>query len=334
MDESATLDHNSDVGSNDITVNEDYTLTINAGDTLETDGGISVKEDGTLIVKGTIIGTNSGKELKIDKGTLIVESGGRIEWDGKLTTDSDPSTVTIDGWMEVGDIFTNKITVSGSGGMFISGTMNNDGGSLFGCTSSGDGCCGLPDCTLGTAPLPIELVSFEAELIDDRVELKWITASEINNDFFTIEKSRDGVSWEIIGTINGAGNSNNVLTYSSDDLDPYPGVSYYRLKQTDFNGDFEYFEIKSIENVTESSILIIPNPNEGADFQINFGSFQGMTNFRIMDISGRVIHEQHVNLYSPNISLNVALLEKLNAGTYLISGICGSASFNEQFIVR
>lgn len=89
--------------------------------------------------------------------------------------------------------------------------------------------------------LPIELVSFTAIQSNDYVELNWITAAEINNDFFTLERSIDGTSWEVVTYINGAGDSNQMLTYQYRDYMPYEGVSYYRLTQTDFDGQFEVF---------------------------------------------------------------------------------------------
>ena len=89
-----------------------------------------------------------------------------------------------------------------------------------------------------TSPLPIELLSFNAVLENRIVKLTWKTASETNNDFFTLEKSKDGISWESFKTVDGAGSSSSILNYEDYDQNPYSGVSYYRLKQTDFNGAF------------------------------------------------------------------------------------------------
>ncbi|NQX98097.1 MAG: hypothetical protein HRT73_09495, partial [Flavobacteriales bacterium] len=90
-------------------------------------------------------------------------------------------------------------------------------------------------------PLPITLLSFEATANEDKVDLKWSTSTEINNGFFTIERSADAKNWEEIVTTNGAGNSNQTIEYFETDYEPLEGVSYYRLKQTDFNGQYEYF---------------------------------------------------------------------------------------------
>ncbi len=107
-------------------------------------------------------------------------------------------------------------------------------------------------------PLPIELVYFDAVLESDGVHLSWETASEVNNDFFTLEKSIDGTNWDIFETVKGAGNSSSSTLYHRLDREPYYGLSYYRLKQTDFDGKFEYFGPNSIIN--EPNFVIYPNP--------------------------------------------------------------------------
>jgi hypothetical protein len=90
-------------------------------------------------------------------------------------------------------------------------------------------------------PLPIELLNFDARCDGDRVTLRWTTASEINNQYFTLEKSRDGIAYTEIATVEGAGNSTSERQYAFTDVSPYAGTSYYRLSQTDFDGHHETF---------------------------------------------------------------------------------------------
>ncbi len=90
--------------------------------------------------------------------------------------------------------------------------------------------------TDNTSPLPIELISFTGVCVNGNVGIKWATATETNNNYFTIEKSADGVEFEAAATINGAGNSSSVINYSYADTNPFNGT-YYRLRQTDFNGN-------------------------------------------------------------------------------------------------
>ncbi len=114
------------------------------------------------------------------------------------------------------------------------------------------------------SPLPIELVNFNAEPINKTVLLKWQTAAEINNDYFTIERSTNAKTWEALSDIKGAGNSSSILNYSIYDYQPYKGVSYYRLKQTDFDGNYTYSDIKSVnfKSLENSDLLIYPNPTK------------------------------------------------------------------------
>lgn len=95
-------------------------------------------------------------------------------------------------------------------------------------------------------PLPIELLDFTSSATVNGIVISWSTASEINNSYFTVERSSDLNSWEVIGTMNGAGNSNYILDYSFTDNNPLSGTSYYRLTQTDYDGQYETFRPISI----------------------------------------------------------------------------------------
>ena len=134
-------------------------------------------------------------------------------------------------------------------------------------------------------PLPIELLSFTPQIKPDRIDLLWTTGSEINNDYFTIERSLDLYGWDILGFVQGAGNSSVPLNYIFSDMQPLDGLAYYRLKQTDFDGKFEYFgpiaahydlglaglEFKVIK---QYSNWIIAVPNDG-QYQVEVYSLTG-----------------------------------------------------------
>lgn len=124
---------------------------------------------------------------------------------------------------------------------------------------------GIPSQTINCnqSVLPIELLSFSASITDNhKVKLNWQTASEINNDYFTIERSTNGFDWEEIKKIDGSGNSSSNLNYSTIDENPYKGLSFYRLKQTDFDGQFDSSIVRSVnfENIETNNIQLYPNP--------------------------------------------------------------------------
>ncbi len=112
--------------------------------------------------------------------------------------------------------------------------------------------------------LPIELLTFSADLQENEVLVKWETASQRNNDYFTIERSTDGKEFENVGEVDGAGNSNEVLSYSFTDEDPAQGLSYYRLRQTDYDGATEAFFPVAINYIVPVDEVLIdrvyPNP--------------------------------------------------------------------------
>jgi hypothetical protein len=110
-------------------------------------------------------------------------------------------------------------------------------------------------------PLPVELINFNAQLITSgEVKLDWQTASETNNKQFIIQRSIEGYEWENIKTVDGAGNSSVILDYVAFDNKPHSGLNYYRLKQIDFNGKFQYSEIKTV-NIKNEKTHIYPNPS-------------------------------------------------------------------------
>ena len=112
------------------------------------------------------------------------------------------------------------------------------------------------------SPLPIQLISFDAACNGDKVNLNWATASETNNDFFTVYKSKDAATWIELTTVASAGNSNEIKNYSFVDNDYDGNVTYYRLKQTDFNGSSTFFNSTSVDcsKTIVPSVTIYPNP--------------------------------------------------------------------------
>jgi len=109
--------------------------------------------------------------------------------------------------------------------------------------------------------LPIELVSFDASLINDKVLLNWRTSSETNNDYFEVQRANDALNWTVISEIDGAGNSVSEIKYETTDLNPLQKQSYYRLKQFDFDGGYSFSAIRSVYNKNGfEDLKVYPNP--------------------------------------------------------------------------
>lgn len=118
--------------------------------------------------------------------------------------------------------------------------------------------------TLGSSsmanPLPVELVDFTAEAIMDQVQLNWTTASELNNDFFTVQRSANGKEFQNLGVVKGAGTKPTSTNYQFMDEAPETGTSYYRLKQTDVDGTSTYSPVVLVDMNSTASFSIYPNP--------------------------------------------------------------------------
>ncbi|MBI1837229.1 MAG: hypothetical protein HYR91_08200, partial [Flavobacteriia bacterium] len=109
----------------------------------------------------------------------------------------------------------------------------------------------------GAVALPVEILNFDVKLYQKNAKISWKTANEINNDYFTVEKSSDGINFRDLQIVDGSGNSNYTLKYSIIDHDATSGIYYYRLKQTDFNGEEKLSTIISIEIKTNTSEVIM-----------------------------------------------------------------------------
>jgi len=152
--------------------------------------------------------------------------------------------------------------------------------------------------------LPIKLMYFRAKLNGDHVNLDWATAAEINNNFFTIERSQDGITFETLLTRPGAGNSTTTLYYNAvDDAPLGEGYSYYRLKQTDYDGHYSYSNIESINNGRSDKANLAPEikiesvaPNPFTEsFKLNFIlKAAAIIDLQIFDLSGQIIYATKV----------------------------------------
>jgi hypothetical protein len=155
------------------------------------------------------------------------------------------------------------------------------------------------------APLPITLLSFDANARNRDVQLSWTTATEVNNDFFTVERSADAVNFDPILVKDGAGTSTVLHNYEDYDLHPLSGISYYRLKQTDFDGKFAYSDIISVRfNVTGNNIYGYYDPKHQSMHILSSHGELDILSIEVLDMSGKVI-AQREKLKGKDIELDV-----------------------------
>ncbi len=181
-------------------------------------------------------------------------------------------------------------------------------------------------------PLPVSLTFFKAVPMPNSVNLYWQTASEKNNDYFTIYRSADGDTFEPIGVVAGAGDSYTELNYSYIDYYPVDGVSYYLLKQTDFNGEVSYSEkIIVNNNVSEiSCVKVYPNPMNGTQLYVDLGTgSKSAVEVDITSATGKKVFA----VSCKSVSGVLPLCPHLVSGVYLVQVVVAGNQISTQKIV-
>jgi hypothetical protein len=171
--------------------------------------------------------------------------------------------------------------------------------------------------------LPLQQLNFNTVLTDNKyVELFWKTSSETNHSFFAVERSQDGKDWEEIEKINGAGNSSQLISYSAIDTKPLSGVSYYRLKQTDFNGEYTYSKTNTILFDTDQSVQIFLYPNPTSAYVTIQGNETEIASVKIYNALGDEVTD-FAQVLSKSGSSVVFDLSNLVSGIYSIKTLTG-----------
>lgn len=155
---------------------------------------------------------------------------------------------------------------------------------------SQDGYYTLASKDFTVSPLPVELVYFNAALVNRQVALTWQTASELNSSYFDVLRSTDGYNWSSIGTVSAQGTSQTTADYALLDSSPLEGVSYYRLKQVDLNGSSHLSDIQSINNTRKvNQVKVYPNPTDKG--LVTILSDEAITNLSVYNAVGKVVFE-------------------------------------------
>ncbi len=181
--------------------------------------------------------------------------------------------------------------------------------------------------------LPVELLYFTASVEGEKVNLSWMTSSEINNDYFAIERTRDGISFETIAIIDGAGNSTQPLLYLETDTEPFGGISYYRLKQVDFNGAHSYSSIVAVEVEQKTfDVAVFPNPAT-EQFRISArGEMCAEMSVVITDIAGRKCFSSTMS--GDRRELVISKEQLPGAGMYTLVVTDEKSTYTEKIIVQ
>ena len=293
--------------SNNVNITGNFPISGGPGSTLSINGGGAST---TLHVTG-----NLGDAASNGVQYQVVASTDHIQVDGTLFGKNN-------------NAFTGAGTISG-------GTLDVKNGSTCGapCPVSG----GFTTCTSGDAfcttysVLPINLISFSANPSKASVKLNWATASELNFDYFDVERSSDASDFMSIGTVAGHGTSNVRNDYGLIDEKPLIGKNYYRLKSVDFDNYIEYFKVLAVDFSGEKKFVISPNPSDGVSlgFSLNFTPDVNST-IIVYDNLGNII-----GVYRPSdFSQNISFTNSLKTGIYYAKIISDDFVKVERFVVR
>ncbi|MEQ9287605.1 MAG: T9SS type A sorting domain-containing protein [Cyclobacteriaceae bacterium] len=183
--------------------------------------------------------------------------------------------------------------------------------------------------TFGSASLPVELIYFKGQCENSKVSLEWATASEKNNNYFELQKSIDGENFNVIAKIMGNGTTQILNKYDYTDIPTYSnGILFYKLRQVDYDGKFESFDIIAIEtsNLTNQLVQVFPNPSTQSILNIN--SEIKFTTVEINNLMGKRISNISGELLENGINI-----ENLPSGGYLIRFNFPSGSIVKRFVV-
>ena len=331
-DENYTIQGYINVGSPSSTQNltfsankDSYTITVND----------------TLVVYGDVDFANKAMNLSIGNGGLLIIFG-----------DLDMN---------------NKIDINSNGSLIVQGTFNKSGsqgsysgsGSVYAGSYSGDASGLIPDSSEkdtstdlqtdlsdvydflqenGNSPLPVELLDFTSKVNSNNIILDWSTASELNNDFFTLEKSENGKDFKKLGFVSGNGTTSEITNYQLIDNNPYIGLSYYRLSQTDFDGTTEYFPMISVLfNGKGKNLTVGPNPIVAENLVLKSNGFEPNEKVivNLINIQGSLIQKISLQADSFGIVNQELMLEKKpQAGVYLLELESNSVKESIKIVVE
>lgn len=246
----------------------------------------------------------------VNLATLRMNSVNTNDFGTISTAGGSGGTISLSGLvcMGVSGLVVGPLSVAGYGGVFV--TVNSTG-SYTSVTLANTGVQSgfVAACpTAINSVLPIELVSLKGECSANKINLEWKTLTERNNSYFTVERSYNTQSWEVIGQVPGGGNSSSLKKYSFTDNAPIHATIYYRLKQTDFNTEFKYSELISVESCGgKDEVTIYPNPAN----QEVFVQIKEEATLEVYNLLGEITETQQLKSGDNKIDLS-----HFNNGTY------------------
>jgi len=281
--------------------------------------GLTVNENGRVAVYGNITSSGGGGQI------LNVNNGGQMYVNGNIALTGNGDQINNNNSTNPYGLYVNGTTTNSGGGATITSNEGNKAA-----MQSGDPGLYSWVKSLPSSPLPVTLLYFIVDKITEtNVELNWATASELNFNYFEIEKSIDGKNFSSIGQVGGHGTTKEEHLYSFTDDEPIIGKNYYQLKSVDFDGHTEVFEVIVADFITGKKASVYPNPvtDHNLHVDLNFED-KPTTQIIITDLYGG----QRLASSSTEIQTQVSL--QLEPGIYVVTVVNGSFKQVSRLLVK
>jgi len=317
-------------GDGILNINYGATTLVNNG-TLYVEGVIPSSGSNAITVASgaTMFVGNIGLYTGTSSNQLVVSNGGTLNFCGNKTAGADNvGTISSGGILNYAAGYYTTQTPGAQSDFVVNGSQvaaYNDAAS----------CLAAFDNTVSNS-LPISLDYFDAKQDGETIAIEWTTASETNNDFFSVLKSYDAISFEIIDEVHGAGTSTVRHSYTSKDENPQVGINYYRLKQTDFDGKSTFSAVKSITfSAKNIDFDIFPNPSKFGNMTLAINAKRTeIVNLIITDIKGSQVYNNAITIEAGQNNIHLSDYTYLNAGQYVISLIGNNYIKTKKVIVE
>jgi hypothetical protein len=283
--------------------------------------GITIPADGGLFVVDTDLNTEPSK------GMIIIPNGAKETF----TVEGDLFATGLDDGNNNNN--NNNNTITGSNGQVFIGNSSSSDSFKYNNFSGTEKSCSatsvdFAECyenflTLGRSRsirrsfLPIDLSAFSVQAIDKGALVSWTTQSEANNDFFTVLRSHDGYIFEEIAQLSGANTSSAATDYNFTDTQPYNGVSYYRLKQTDYDGKYSYSSVVPfLFNAQAPAFEIVTRTQNGiSTLDLHFFGTENINYIALYTLQGILLYSQSVPAGIDNLTITLPL----STGVYVVT---------------
>ena len=292
------------------------------------DTGVPVDGDSILIRSGDVVEVTTHLDYSASGMPMV------LTIDGTLTFPSNgsklllpPGSVIL---VRVGGLITALSTGNGSkiaaGGVWI---WDKEDGDVYG-----------PACIGSCGVLPVEFSGLEATEQDQGVSITWWTLTESNNNYFTLERSRDGINYAEVLNIEGAGTSNSMIEYQAVDPEPTSGLWYYRVKQTDFDGSFKYSPIVSLVIRPSHSlkVQIYPNPLAASnDLTIAVAGMlaEGALRVEIRNMQGKMAYAGNYTGHRGDMEIiKLETSETLKPGLYIVTVLSDTNQYAMKLVIQ